>query len=307
MTILQSTVTRRVSSLLMAVVLTACGTTSVATPQATSPEEQTATASRRPAASPVETGPVAEPFEVTVGGLQIAGHCTGSRTEGLPVVILQSGNGATDTQLASIEQHLSERTMVCAYSRPGAGRSDAPADLPRPVSAVVSEMHGVLESLDLPAPYFPIGGSAGAVVAFMFAQAYPDEVAGLVFMNGNPPYDSWVAEAVRLDLHPGMVDGAEADYSGDNPEGIDFRANESMLTTPLPASLPYAVMYDENYSFDPNLREFQEAEAALYERMAGVGEGGRFIWARGAGHEIHLSMPQLVHDTIDEVWTEATD
>jgi pimeloyl-ACP methyl ester carboxylesterase len=244
---------------------------------------------------------------VTVGGLQIAGHCTGSRTDGLPVVILQSGNGATDTQLESIEEHLSERTMVCAYSRPGAGRSDAPAELPRPVGAVVTEMHDVLVALELEPPYFPIGGSAGAVVVFMFAQAYPDEVAGFVFMNGNPPYTSWVADATALTLPQDMVAGAEADYAGDNPERIDFRQNESMVTAPLPPSMPYAVMYDENYSWNPNLRDFSEAEAALFERLAEVGEGGRFIWAKGAGHEIHLSKPQLVADTIDEVWVAATD
>jgi pimeloyl-ACP methyl ester carboxylesterase len=215
-----------------AIVITAC---------ASSPSARPAPASSAPVGDPsaarssTPDGPEALLFAVEVGGLAIQGHCSGDRPENAPVVILQAGNGGSDTHLAGIETHLVARTQVCAFARPGAGGSDAPASLPRTVDTVVAEIHEVLTVARIEPPYFLVGQSAGAAISFMFAQAYPDEVAGFVFMNGNPPYETWVAEAPGLGIPQGMVDGAVADFSGINPEQIDFRSNESMLATPLPA------------------------------------------------------------------------
>jgi pimeloyl-ACP methyl ester carboxylesterase len=228
----------------------------------------------------------------------------GTRDPGEPVVVLQAGNGGGPDHLRGVEEHMVTTAMVCAFGRPGAGGNPAPPDLPRTVDAVVAEVHDILAAAVIDPPYFIVGQSAGAAITFMFAQAYPEEVAGFVFMNGNPPYETWLANAESVGLSQGMIDGALADFSGLNPEQIDFRTNESMLTDPLPPEMPYAVMYDECTGQPGCVVEW---EAMIFERLAEVGESGRFILAEGAGHEIHQTQPQLVYDTIDEVWTEATD
>ncbi len=259
--------------------------------------------------SPVST-PAAQPspaaFEVTVNGLRISGHCSGSRTGDLPIVVLQSGTGGSDMQFSAIERHLAGRTQVCAWSRPGAGESEAPADLPRPVSEVVAETRDVLAALEVEPPYFLIGGSGGAVVTFLFAQANPEDVAGFVAINPNPAYSEWMAMAEELDFPAEFVEGAEQDFRGNNPEGIDFTGNDQMLIDALPPTMPYAVMYDEECG-QPDCSEILAPEAGLQERLASVGEGGRFIWAHGAGHEIVETQPELVYQTIDEIWTEAAE
>lgn len=48
-----------------------------------------------------------------------------------------------------------------------------------------------------------------------------------------------------------------------------------------------------------------EPLAAAQVLLADAGAGGRFVWAKGAGHEIHLTKPKLIYDTSDEVWIEA--
>ena len=251
-----------------------------------------------------DAGASRESWEATVSGLTIRGHCTGSRDAGEPVVVLQPGNGGGEDALAAIEQHLENEAMVCTFARPGGGGTPGPANLPRPVDAVVAEVHDVLEAAEITPPYFLIGQSAGAAITFLFAQAYPDDVAGFVFMNGNPPYETWLAAATEADLRQDAMDGAIADFSGDNPEQIDFRSNESMLTDGLPSDMPYAVIYDE-CGDGPDC--FAAFEGPVFERLAAVGAGGRFIWALRAGHEIYLTEPDLVYETIDEVWAEATD
>jgi pimeloyl-ACP methyl ester carboxylesterase len=239
-----------------------------------------------------------------VDGLSVSGHCTGTRVAGEPVVILQAGNGGGEDALRGIEDHLSGRAQVCAFGRPGAGGNPAPADLPRSVDAIVTEVHDVLAAAGIEPPYFPIGASAGGAISFMFAQAFPDQVAGFVDINGNPPIETWSAAAAEAGLAHHFVDDAMADFSGQNPEGIDFRSNESMLTEPFPPDMPYAVIYDE-CGDGPDC--FAAFEGAVFEALAEVGEGGRFVWAIGAGHEAALTEPELVHATIDEVWTEAID
>ncbi len=270
-------------------------------PSATGSTGTSASNSAAASASP----PPVVPFTVTVGGLRIGGHCTGTRESGVPVVILQSGNGGDEMDLVGIERHLAARTMVCAWSRPGAGRSETPADLPRPIQAVVAEMRAVLTALEIEPPYFPIGQSAGAAIVFMFAQAYPQEVAGFLAMNPNPPYTKWISAAAKVETPEELATLEYPDYRGENPERIIFTGNDGMLQDPLPTTTPYAVMFDEDCGGASFCDRILEPLAAVEALLGEVGDRGRFIWAKGAGHEIHLTQSQLVSDTIDEVWSEA--
>ena len=71
-----------------------------------------------------------------VDGRELSGHCRGEKRDA-PAVVLESGIGANQGQLAGIEELLTPRTLVCAYDRAGVGRSDPPAKTPRPVSELV--------------------------------------------------------------------------------------------------------------------------------------------------------------------------
>ncbi len=197
-------------------------------------------------------------------------------------------------------------TMVCAWSRPGAGRSETPETLPRPISAVVVEMHDVITALEIEPPYFPIGQSAGGAVVFMFAQAYPDEVAGFVSMNPVPSYTRWIEAAAQVETPEELQELEYPDFRGENPERIVFTGNDGMLEDPLPDTMPYAVMFDEDCGGASFCDRILDPLASVQSLLADVGDGGRFVWAKGAGHEIYRSAQfQLVYDTIDEVWNEA--
>jgi pimeloyl-ACP methyl ester carboxylesterase len=224
-------------------------------------------------------------------------------------VILQHGNGGNKNDLRSIEAFLAGRTQVCAYDRPGAvdGRSDVPSNLPRPVTNLVSEAHDVLVAAEIEPPYFVFGFSAGAMIAFMFAQAYPDETVGFVAINPVPPYTAWIEEATKVQT-PEELEREEADYRGSNPESIDYTANDGMLNDSLPATMPYAVMFDEDCGGDTEFcGRVLEPLAATTELLTDVSEGGRFQWVKGAGHDIDLTRPEEVKQTIDEIWAEAVD
>ena len=246
-------------------------------------------------------------FTVEVGELTISGHCMGTREPGEPAVVLQHGNGGSQGHLASVEAYMAELTQVCAYDRPGgSGRSDPPAQRPRLVTDVATEAHGVLQAAGIEPPYFLVGQSAGAAITIVFAHLYADEVAGFVASNPNPPFTAWIEAASEVQT-PAEIEAREMpDYRGENPEGIDMRSNDIMLE-PLPAAMPFAIVFDEDCGGAAFCDAILEPLAATQARLAEVGEGGRFIWLEGAGHEIPQTRPDELRVVIEQVWAEATD
>jgi hypothetical protein len=72
--------------------------------------------------------------------------------------------------------------------------------------------------------------------------------------------------------------------------------------------MPFAILFDEDRG---GLTQFcdriLEPLAATHELLAGAGAGGRFLWVEGAGHEIPVARPEVMRDTIEDIWAEATD
>jgi hypothetical protein len=67
----------------------------------------------------------------------------------------------------------------------------------------------------------------------------------------------------------------------------------------LPSTMPYAIMFDEDCGGDEELcSRLRDPLAETTESLAQVGEGGRFVWVEGAGHDIDLTQPQAVRDTL---------
>ena len=128
-----------------------------------------------------------------------------------------------------------------------------------------------------------VGHSFGAEVVFLYAQAHPDQVAGFV-------------------LFP----------QGENDEGIDTTSNESMLTDPLPADMPYVVMFDEECEgLPPPLQNQKDRNRMLTlleltaKDLAKVGKGDRYVRVKNAGHDIPVTDPEAVLATVDRVWKAA--
>jgi pimeloyl-ACP methyl ester carboxylesterase len=219
--------------------------------------------------------------------------------------------GTPRDALFLVENHLARRTQVCSYDRAGKGGSD-PASKPRPVTEVVSDLHAFLAAVNAP-PYFLVGHSFGAQVVFLYAQAHPDQVAGFVVINPAPPYQTWLKRARTVETEAEIREFELPFPQGDNTEGINTSTNESMLTDPLPADLPYAVMFDASCEdLPPPLQNTKDCTrlvqllAATDQDLAKVGQGGRFVWAKGGGHNLQVTQPEAVLGTVDQVWKAAS-
>jgi pimeloyl-ACP methyl ester carboxylesterase len=236
----------------------------------------------------------------SVDGRKLSGHCSGAQQGGSPAILLESGMGSGQTQLNSIEEALAERTLVCSYDRAGTAGSDPPSNVPRPVSELVADLDAFAAAAEAQPPYVLVGQSMGGNVVFMYAQAHPEKVAGFVSMNPVPPAETWL-RAVKGAMTKHEFADERSFYRGENDAHTSF--NEPMLSNPLPPKMPYAVMFDEDCYTDFCGRILPALTAAT-RSLAAVGDGGRFVRAKGAGHNIFEADPELVQETITDVLSD---
>ncbi|TME14638.1 MAG: alpha/beta hydrolase, partial [Chloroflexi bacterium] len=135
-------------------------------------------------ASSVDRASAAMPGQlIDVGGHRLYLHCTGS---GSPTVVLQSGAGESSAYWGWIAPAVARDTRVCVYDRAGRGFSE-PAPSPQDGIGVATDLHTLLDRAHIAAPYVLVGHSSGGPYVRIFAARYPDQVAGMVQLDGQPP------------------------------------------------------------------------------------------------------------------------
>ena len=120
---------------------------------------------------------------IDVDGHAMHLHCVGS---GHPVTLFESGLGGFSLEWSEVQRRVAGQGRVCAYDRAGYGWSD-PGPMPRTVTRNVVELHRLLEAAGETPPYVLVGHSYGGIIVRLFAQSYPDEVAGLVLLDASAP------------------------------------------------------------------------------------------------------------------------
>ncbi|WP_327117597.1 alpha/beta hydrolase [Nocardia sp. NBC_01730] len=130
-----------------------------------------------------------------IDGRRIFVHRSGS---GGPAVVFLPGAGAVGLDYFVVQQHVSQFTTAVVYDRGGTGYSD-PLPLPRSAAAVATELRELLRAQNIPAPYILAPHSLGGFYAHRFAQLYPRDVAGLVWLDGlHRDWDDFMPPAMHL-------------------------------------------------------------------------------------------------------------
>ncbi len=113
------------------------------------------------------------------GGRRLMLHQAGS---GTPAVVFEAGAGAFGLDYYNLFELCVQRTTCVLYDRAGSGWSD-PVDAPRSAVEIVTDLHTGLGLAGVKGPYLLVGHSLGGLLVRAFAQHFPDEVAGLVFID----------------------------------------------------------------------------------------------------------------------------
>jgi pimeloyl-ACP methyl ester carboxylesterase len=134
---------------------------------------------------------------VEVGGTRL--HYVAAGEHGQVVVLIHGAMLMLQDFVASpVFTLATERYRVIAIDRPGYGYSGRPGRMGSPM-AQARLLRAGLRRLGIDRPVL-VGHSYGGPVALAYAQQFPDEVAGVVFLGGGVAYPM-----PRLDLAPMML------------------------------------------------------------------------------------------------------
>lgn len=136
-----------------------------------------AIAERRDAVAHPAPGELVELSDGRQLHLQVAGE-----EHAGPTVVLEGGAGASTPGWGWILPAVAEHATVVAYDRAGLGWSD-PSPSGRDADPVIADLRDALATRGLPGPYVLVGHSLGAHYTRAFAEAHPDEVAGIVLVD----------------------------------------------------------------------------------------------------------------------------
>ena len=216
-------------------------TTATAQPTATdisSSPTPLATATAQPTATltPVPTPDFMK--EAKVGDYTLTLACMGS---GSPTIILENGLENVSWDNASLAR-ISPLTRTCTYLRAGMGPNDPKPEHIRTTADQVDDLHTLLQSTGVSGPYILVGHSIGAWNALYYTYRYPDEVVGVVFVDGAPAgwqqiyLDKFNSAGKGIEYMNGIQKWAvrylerdpDAIFSG-NQENVDVRESEKLI------------------------------------------------------------------------------
>jgi len=263
---------------------------------------------------------------VDVGdGREIHLECHGS---GSPTVVLVSGLGdgadvwsrqpeEADQDSPTVYGEVAGFTRVCAYDRPGTGGSRS-TEVAQPTSAQTSadDLHALLIASGEAAPFVLAGHSYGGPIVRLFASDHPNDIAGLVLVDGlsedlgagltpvqmslfeqlnTPPPESG---AESFDFTTLVTELRESSPVPDVPV-IVLTAGTPQLTSDVLASGQLPPGVDQAFA-----DALWAAQTAAQDLLPAKFIRARHVTDSGSDHYIHLDNPQLVVDSIRDVVVE---
>ncbi|OJJ17014.1 hypothetical protein BKI52_30315 [marine bacterium AO1-C] len=122
---------------------------------------------------------------IDIGGFKLHINRTGEKNN-QPTLVIEGGAGSSSEYYHWLSEGLKNHMRVVRYDRAGIGYSDA-SNTSRDPETIARELHTLLEKTGEAPPYILAGHSMGGPYIRVFAQLYPSEVVGMVFLDATHP------------------------------------------------------------------------------------------------------------------------
>ena len=282
--------------------VSACSQTTSPPPPPTAQPSQTSAFTPTVEPTPTVT-PTPAPQLIEVEGRKISIQCMGS---GSPAVILESGLGVYSGTWYKVFPEVAQFTKVCLYDRPGLGMSE-PGPPPHTSEHMVAELHELLAKAQVKPPYILVGQSFGGLNIHLFASKYPDEVAGMVFVDAiHPDFDQRLEPLLSAAQVQERRDDLERNQEGIKFEEILTSEDQVRLAPPIP-EMPIVVLR-HGLPFEGGADWPTKKVEALWEELqddlAKLSTQGKVILAENSHHRIEEDRPDLVIAAIQEIFNK---
>ena len=125
------------------------------------------------AASTKVTEPSLVTQTLTVGTYAYVMECIGT---GSPTVLLLGGRAETWKPL---QTEMSSSNRMCVFEHAGSQST------PLTVEEIARNVHTLIQDVEIPGPYVLVGFSAGGLIARLFTDLFPEEVAGMALLDAS--------------------------------------------------------------------------------------------------------------------------
>jgi pimeloyl-ACP methyl ester carboxylesterase len=232
------------------------------------------------------------PDRVEVDGRMLRMRIEGT---GSPTVILEAGLSGPLEVWDMVQSDVSRFTRVVSYDRIGAVEKKSSLT----GKDVARELHAALHNAGVEPPYILVGHSLGGMYSRLFAELYPDDVAGMVLLD---PTQEEFLDWMKVH-HPKRT--LSRHFVKNYAEGAGFAETWEQVrrAPPLPA-IPIVVVTGTKFIDDPKRIETLPVWTASHADWVKLQPKGRHVLASNSGHGIQVEAPDLVVDLIRDVVNE---
>jgi pimeloyl-ACP methyl ester carboxylesterase len=206
-------------------------------------------------------------------------------------------------------------TRVCSYDRPGTVRENGtftpstPVAQPATPASDAADLHALLAGARVTGPYVLVGWSFGGPIARLYASTYPQDVAGLVLVDGTSEYlQSALPPAdFTVFLQLAQREDAQRVAQWKDVEQLDpATAFAQLRAAPTAPAVPVVVLSSDK--FDPHAfgarlppgtpsnypQVFWRGQLSSQDSLAALFPGAVHIADTKSSHNIQNEQPQLV-------------
>jgi pimeloyl-ACP methyl ester carboxylesterase len=259
--------------------------------------------------------------------IEIVTYGVENNQKGKPVIVFENGRGTDFEYWLPIIKEVSKGNATFAYNRPRIGGSEDDNQIPT-IDHIAEILRQSLLSKGLYPPYILVGHSWGAAYIRCFATLYPNEIAGLIFVDphdfvkkpggGRLPYQEIGLTENQIDSLFKEYDKSADEYMAQGPKFVveEMKAQREFSKSgfdlinrnPLP-EVPVHFIMAGGYPLIP------EKTASLYdqEKMFRINNNlklkswielinplkyGKFFYCSNSGHWIQKDDPDIIISSI---------
>jgi pimeloyl-ACP methyl ester carboxylesterase len=231
--------------------------------------------------------------KVNLEGIELYYEYIKSCTDHLTIVF-ESGYGWDLNNWNSIKSDVSMFANVFLYDRDGIGRSKTSIK-PKHSMQIINNLRSLLKKAEVKPPYLLVGHSFGGVNVRLFADKYPEDVAGVILLDS-------VHEEQNKKMVPLFTEKVQEDYLGQFTVEATLKEFEESLEQVRGIKLrdiPLLVITGGTQSHHTNQSMAQWM--MFQEELANLSTTSNHLVIKEAGHAAHIDDPQLVINAIKEM------